>query len=167
MIRKTIGAVLASLALVLGLGVSNAQAVDNVVDGDWCQSACTNVGMGRIDVSINFDNTNCDAHSMSNCSGANGAKIDYITLKYDQSAPYDVKNVTWDDIHIDHWGDGTSDYTESASVTWVYQGTTSGKVYYRADPNADYVRRVRVSVVSDGPGGDTGTDLTNINPYGL
>jgi hypothetical protein len=163
---RKIGIILASLAMVLGLGVGNAQAADNVVVGDWCQSACQNLGMGRIDVSVNFDDTNCDPYSTNNCSGANGAKVDYIVAKFDSSAPYNIANVLYDDIAIDVWGDGTSNYTEYASVTWIYQYTDAGKRYYRADPSANYIRRIRVTVASNIPGTATYT-FYGLNPYGV
>jgi hypothetical protein len=165
-ITAAVGAVLASLALVMGLGVGQAQAADNVVDGDWCQSACTTLGMGRIDVSVNFDNTNCDAHTQSNCSGANGATVDYVIVKYDESASQDFYTGTH--FTVDVWGDGTSAYVRSETVTWQNLGVIGGKRTYRADPSSvDDARRIKMRVFNSASGDSSYYDFSNLNPFGL
>ncbi len=164
--RRFIAVLLATCGLVGMLGIAPAQAADNVVDGDWCQSSCTEMSMGRIDVSVNFDDTNCDPHSASNCSGANGAKVDYLVAKYDQSASADLVNVGYDLISVDVWGDGTSAYVDHYNFWWVYQGASGGKQIWRAE--ADQItnaRRIFFEIVSDS--GLNEHQFGNLNPYGL
>ena len=150
---------LVSVPVLVLQSALTADASDGVHD-QICTPTQVN---GQVCVTASFNDTNCDPNSTNNCSGANGAKLNWIEISIQTGTIVRDNQPFW----VDKWGDGsglylsniyTLNYVPTAPKSKVYRGTPSSS--FRTD-----IRRLCVRVVSDVYG--TVTYFDSLDPYGI